>query len=416
MDTSDQTPQKQNVTSHRSHGWVWLLILAAVAAGVWLIQSRKTNAQAPGAAGGRAGRVMTVPVAAAPATLGDIPVYLDGLGSVTPLYTVSVHTRVDGQLMNVYFTEGQLVKVGDLLLQIDPRPYQVMLEQAEGQMAHDQALLANAKVDLARYKTLLAQDAVPEQQLATQASTVEQYQGAIKTDQGAVDNAKLDLVYCHITAPIAGRIGLRLVDPGNIVHATDTNALLVIAQVEPITVIFTLPEDSLPPVLQKLHAGAKLQVIAYNRDRSLKLDSGTLLTSDNQIDQTTGTLRLKAIFENKDGRLFPMQFVNVRLLLEIRRKQVLVPSVAIQRGAQGTYVYIVKPDNTADVKVVTVGISEAGNTSIDKGIAVGDNVVTDGADKLQPGSKVTIRTPTGAPTGNQPGGSPSRHAAGGPAA
>jgi len=291
-----------------------------------------------------------------------------------------------------------------------------MLEQAEGQMAHDQALLANAKVDLARYKTLLAQDAVPEQQLATQASTVEQYQGAIKTDQGAIDNAKLDLVYCHITAPIAGRVGLRLVDPGNIVHATDTNALVVIAQVEPITVVFTLPEDSLPPVLQKLHAGAKLQVIAYNRDRSQKLDSGTLLTSDNQIDQTTGTLKLKAIFDNKDGRLFPMQFVNVRLLLEIRRKQVLVPSVAIQRGAQGTYVYIVKPDNTADVKVVTVGISEAGNTSIDKGIAVGDNVVTDGADKLQPGSKVTIRTPTGAPAGSQPGGPPSRHAAGGPAA
>ncbi len=414
MDTSNQVPQKQEVPPRKKHLWVWLVIVAAAAAAVWLIQSRQTHAQAPGAAG-RAGRAMVVPVAAAPAARGDMPVYLDGLGSVTPVYTVSIHTRVDGQLMNVYFKEGQFVNVGDVLLDIDPRPFQVMLEQAEGQMAHDQALLANANVDLARYKTLLAQDAIPEQQLATQAATVKQYEGAIKTDQGAIDSAKLQIVYCHITAPISGRVGLRLVDPGNIVHASDANPLLVITQMQPITVVFTLPEDSLPPVLQKLHAGARLTVDAYNRDRSHKLSSGYLLTTDNQIDPTTGTLKLKAVFENREGALFPSQFVNVRLLVEVKRQQVVVPAVAIQRGAQGTFVYVVKPDSTADVRQVAIGVSEAGSTSIDRGIEVGENVVIDGADKLQPGTKVTIRTPTGAPVGDHPGGKPHR-AAGGPAA
>jgi multidrug efflux system membrane fusion protein len=415
MDTSNQVPQKQELPRPKKHRWVWLLIVVAAAAAVWLIQSRQTHAQAPGGAAGRMGRSMMVPVAVAPAVRGDIPVYLEGLGSVTPFYTVSVHTRVDGQLMNVYFKEGQFVNVGDVLLDIDPRPFQVMLEQAEGQMAHDQALLANANVDLTRYKTLLAQDAIPEQQLATQGATVKQYEGAIKTDQGAVDNAKLQIVYCHLTAPISGRIGLRLVDPGNIVHASDANPLLVITQMQPITVIFTLPEDSLPPVLQKLRGGVQLTVDAYNRDKSRKLASGKLLTTDNQIDQTTGTLKLRAVFENRDSMLFPQQFVNVRLLVEVKRQQVIVPSVAIQRGAQGTYAYVVNPDNTAAVKVVTTGVSEGGSTSVDSGLQAGENVVIDGADKLQPGSKVSVRTPTGAPVGNRPGGG-SRRPAGGPQA
>jgi len=418
MDTSNQVPQKQQVPRKHSGRWVWLLILVAAGAAVWLIQSRQTHAQAPGGAGGRTGRAMMIPVAVAPAVRGDIPVYLEGLGSVTPFYTVSVHTRVDGQLMNVFFKEGQFVNVGDTLVQIDPRPFQVMLEQAEGQMAHDQALLANANVDLTRYKTLLAQDAIPEQQLATQGSTVKQYEGAIKTDQGVIDNAKLQITYCHLTAPISGRIGLRLVDPGNIVHASDANPLLVITQMQPITVIFTLPEDSLPPVLQKLRVGARLTVDAYNRDKSRKLASGTLLTTDNQIDQTTGTLKLRAVFPNQDNMLFPQQFVNVRLLVEVRKQQVIVPSVAIQRGAQGTYVYAVNPDSTASVKVITTGISEAGNTSIESGLEAGQNVVVDGADKLQPGSKVSVRTPTGAPVGpggGRPGGG-SRRPAGGPQA
>jgi len=385
---------------------VWLLILAAAVAGVWLIRSRQTHAQAPGGAGGRAGRgAMVVPVSAAPATRGDIAVYLDGLGSVTPFYTVNVHSRVDGQLMSVHFEEGQLVNAGDVLLEIDPRPFQVMLEQAEGQMAHDQALLANAKVDLDRYRTLLAQDAIPKQQLDTQVSAVAQYEGAVKTDQGTIDNAKLDIVYCRITAPIGGRVGLRLVDAGNIVHASDASALLVITQVQPIAVLFTLPEDSLPPVLQKLRAGVRLPVDAFNRDKSQKLASGHLQTVDNQIDQTTGTLKLKAVFENSDSALFPQQFVNVRLLVEVKRQQVIVPVVAIQRGAQGTYVYVVKADSTVEVRKVKAGVSEGGDTSIDEGLEAGESVVTDGADKLQPGAKVTVRTPTGAPV-RTPGSAP----------
>ncbi len=247
-------------------------------------------------------------------------------------------------------------------------------------------------------------------------STVAQSEGAIKTDQANIDNAKLQLVYCRVTAPIDGRIGLRLVDPGNIVHAADANGLLVIAQVQPIAVLFTLPEDSLPPVLKKLRAGASLRADAYNRDRSQKLASGRLLTVDNQIDPTTGTLRLKAVFDNKDNALFPMQFVNVRLLVEIRQGEVIVPAVAIQRGSQGTFVYIVKADNTVEVRPVTVGITEANTASIDRGLQAGEMVVTDGADKLQPGSKVTVRTDTGVPVRGRPSGPAGSSPAGGPPA
>jgi multidrug efflux system membrane fusion protein len=359
---------------------------------------------------------MVVPVAAAAARRGNVPIYLEGLGSATPLYTVAIHSRVDGQLMSVHFQEGQFVHQGDVLIEIDPRPFQVQKEQAEGQMAHDQALLANARLDLARYQTLLTQDAIPKQQLDTQVSTVGQYVGAIKSDQAAIDNAKLQIVYCKIAAPISGRIGLRLVDPGNMVHASDANPMLIITQTHPITVVFTLPEDSLPPVLKKLRAGAPLPVDAYNRDKSVKLSSGRLLTVDNQIDQTTGTLKLKAIFDNPDEALFPQQFVNVRMLVDTLRNQVVVPAVAIQRGSQGTYVYVVKPDNTVEVRQVAVGVSEGGNTSVSEGLKAGESVVTDGADKLQSGSKVTVRTPTGAPVRNGGGAPPAHRKVGGPAA
>ncbi len=262
-------------------------------------------------------------------------------------------------------------------------------------MAKDQALLADARLDLERYRTLVPQDAIPKQQLDAQVATVGQYEGAVKTDQAAIDNAKLQLVYCRITSPISGRVGLRLVDPGNIVHAADANGLLVIAQVQPITVVFTLPEDSLPPVLKRLNAGASMVVDAYNRDKSQKLSSGRLLTTDNTIDPNTGTLKLKAVFENQAGTLFPSQFVNVRLQLEIKRAQVIVPAVAIQRGSQGTYVFVIKPDHTVELRPVKAGITEGESTSVESGIRAGDLVVTDGADKLQSGSTVSVKPEPG---------------------
>jgi membrane fusion protein, multidrug efflux system len=320
-----------------------------------------------------------------------MPVYLDGLGNVVAYYTVTVHTRVDGQLMSVNYREGEYVKEGDLLALVDPRPYQVQLEQAQGTLARDQATLANARVDLARYENLIKQSAIPEQQLATQQATVRQDEGNIKADQGAVDAAKLQLTYCRITAPISGRIGLRLVDPGNIVHASDTNGLLVITQMQPITAIFTLPEDQILSVEQRLRHGATLPVEAYNRDKSQKLATGRLLTIDNQIDQTTGTGRLKAVFENRNSTLFPNLFVNVRLLLQTLHNQVILPTVGVQRGANGTFAWVILPNNTVQVRTIVTGIDDHGKTSIVKGLNAGDRVVTDGADKLQNGSKVVVR-------------------------
>lgn len=342
-------------------------------------------------ASARANVAPTVPVSVATAERRDMPYYLTGLGSATAYYTVSVKSRVDGELVTVNFTEGQHVNKGDLVAVIDTRPYQVALDQAQATLSKDQAILVDAKRNYERYKQLLDDSgAMSQQQVDTQQALVKQYDGAIRNDQAMIDSAKLNLVYCHITAPVSGRVGLRLVDPGNIIHANDANAMFVITQLEPIAVLFTIPEDNLQAVSKQMAKG-KLTVEAYSRDNQTKLGTGTLLTIDNQIDQTTGTGRLKAVFDNKDNALWPNQFVNVRLLLEIRKNSTVIPAAAIQRGPQGTYVFVAKTDQTVDVRPVTVGFTQENVSAITNGISPGEVVVTDGQDKLQAGSKIETR-------------------------
>ena len=346
------------------------------------------NGSSPSPSPARANVQQVVQVTVAAARLQDLPIYLTGLGSIAAYYTVSVKSRVDGQLVDVKFREGESVQKGALLAIIDPRPYQVQLDQAQAQLFKDQATLRDAKLNYQRYKDLLQNSgAMSQQQVDTQQATVDQLEGTVRNDQATVENAKLNLVYCHITAPVSGRIGLRLVDPGNIVHASDTNPILVITELQPITALFTLPEDQLPTVAQHMRKST-LQVDAYSRDDQTKLTSGKLLTIDNQIDQTTGTGKLKAVFENKGNELWPNQFVNIHLLLETQKNVIVVPSAAVQRGPQGNYVYVVKPDNTVEVRNVTVPVTEGNLSQIASGVLADERVVTDGQDKLQQGSRV----------------------------
>jgi multidrug efflux system membrane fusion protein len=369
--------------------WSWVIAACLLTAvGALLLHQRATSVQAR--KGKSPGGPPPVQVGTAVVRKGQIGVYVNALGAVVPLNTVMVKSRVDGQLMTVNYVEGQMVRSGDLLVDIDARPFLAQLLQAQGQLARDQALLENAKVDLDRYQIAYSKNAIPKQQLDTQQATLHQYEGAVKLDQGQVDTAQLQLVYAHITAPISGRVGLRPVDPGNIVHASDTNPLAVITQLQPITVIFSVAEDFLPEIQRQLNSGQKLTVQALDRTQQKELATGTLLTLDNQIDPTTGTIKLKALFPNDDNTLFPNQFVNARLLVNTEQNATLVPTAAIQRNAQGAFVYLLQTNQTVTMHPVTVGATD-GNISAVEGLETGATIAADNFNKLQEGAKVTVR-------------------------
>jgi multidrug efflux system membrane fusion protein len=369
------------------------LVLVAVGAAVWWISSRPSATVPTGRFSGSG----AMPVVTAVAEKGNIDIVYKALGTVTPLATVTVKTQISGQIVRIDFKEGQRVQKGDLLAEIDNRPYLLQLDQAQGQLARDQALLKTAQQDLARYQTLAQQDSIARQQLDTQEQLVHQYGGVVQTDQGQVDNARLNLIYCQITAPVGGRVGLRQIDEGNYAQVSDANGIVVITQTQPISVVFTLPEDSLQPILRQLHAGATLTATAFDRGQTTQLGTGTLSSIDNQMNTSTGTFRLRAQFANADESLFPNQFVNISLLADTLRDATVVPSAAVQRGAPGTFVFVVGDDDTVSVRPVKLGPSQGERVAIASGLEPGERVVIDGADKLRDKAKVSVRQASGAP-------------------
>jgi membrane fusion protein, multidrug efflux system len=398
-----ETPPPERRTSTKAVIWV-IVIFALIVLGALglrtLAKSRGEQAQTQGRGGGgrRGGGAdanRAVPVSAAAAQQRDVPVYFEGLGNVQAYYTVTIHSRVDGQLMQVNFREGQQVQKGQELALIDPRPYEVQLSQAEATKYKDQANLENAQRDLQRYADLYKQGVIAQQQYNTQQSVVAQQEGLVRADDAQINNAKLNLTYCHIKSPIDGRVGLRLVDPGNMIHASDQNGLLVITELQPIAVLFTLPEDNLRDVLQHMRTN-RLEVQAWNRDDTQQIADGRLETIDNQIDPNTGTFRLKAVFDNRDNALYPNQFVNARLQVYVRKNAMTIPAVAVQRGSQGTYVYVIKQDKTVESRNIKIALSEGTVSVIDSGVKPGELVITDGQERLQPGNKVEVER-TGPP-------------------
>jgi multidrug efflux system membrane fusion protein len=391
----------------KNHWWVWLLIFGLIGYGCYRLYDFENGKQDARSAKKGLMKPPAIPVLAVAARSGDLPVYLPGLGTVTAFNTVIVKSRVDGQLTQVAFKEGQNVNKGDLLGEVDPRPYQVALEQARGTMAQargnlakDEAALRDAQANYVRDQELFRQNIIAKQQLDTQLASADGIKGSIQADQAtidaaqaAIDAAQLNLVYTHITAPISGRIGLRQLDSGNMIHAADATGLAIITQLQPIAVLFSIPEDQLQSVLKKLHQGVTLKADAYDRDEKRKLASGTLLTVDNQIDQTTGTSKLKAVFPNTDYALFPNQFVNIRLALDTQRNAIIIPSAGIQRGPNGTFVYLVQSDSTVSIRAVKAGLTIENNVAIADGLQAGDRVVVDGAEKLTEGMKVSLRDP-----------------------
>jgi len=389
-DSEVEPPERQGpapAASARRRRWPWLLALLLVAGAVAFFMLRRPDQAREAAEAARANR--PVPVGIASAEVADMPVTIEAIGTVTPLATVTVRTRIDGHLTQVGFREGQDVRKGDFLAEVDPRPYRIALEQAEAQLAKDQALLRNAEVDLDRYRNLVAEDSIARQQLDTQESLVRQSRAQVQLDQAQVDNAKLNLDYTRIVSPIDGRVGLRLVDQGNYVRTSDTTGIVVVTQMKPISVVFTIPEDRLPKVQARLRRSPSLPVTAFDRSGDEQIATGSLATIDNQIDATTGTVKLKAGFANDDERLYPNQFVNVRLLVDTLAGVTVVPSAAVQRGASGAYVYLVGADDTVAVRAVTTGLSDGDRTQVTQGLTTGDRVVTDGVDRLRDGIRVT---------------------------